>query len=75
MKEIGYDAKKMPLGKLAASTINKGFDVLKKISEELNKKSHNTTTLQTLTSEFYSQIPHDFGREKAPVINTAQLVK
>ena len=51
----------MPLGKLAASTINKGFDVLKKISEELNKKSANVTTLQTLTSEFYSQIPHDFG--------------
>lgn len=45
MKEIGYDAKKMPLGKLAASTINKGFDVLKKISEELNKKTPNVTTL------------------------------
>jgi poly [ADP-ribose] polymerase len=54
MKEIGYDAKKMPLGKLAASTIKKGFDVLKQISDELNKKSINKLELQTLTSEFYS---------------------
>lgn len=44
----------MPLGKLAASTIKKGFDVLKQISDELNKKTASTLELQTLTSEFYS---------------------
>jgi poly [ADP-ribose] polymerase len=31
----------MPLGKLAASTIKKGFDVLKLLSDELDKKSPN----------------------------------
>jgi poly [ADP-ribose] polymerase len=29
MKEIGYDAKKMPLGKLAKSSIMKGYNALK----------------------------------------------
>lgn len=34
--EIGYDASKMPLGKLAKSTIDKGFKVLEDISKLLN---------------------------------------
>jgi len=28
MKEIGYDAKKMPLGKLSKSSIEKGYEAL-----------------------------------------------
>jgi hypothetical protein len=28
MKEIGYDAKKMPLGKLGESTINEAYKIL-----------------------------------------------
>ncbi|CAD8115318.1 unnamed protein product [Paramecium primaurelia] len=75
MREIGYDAKKMPLGKLAVSTIKKGFDVLKSIQDELDKKNPNHSELQKLTSEFYSQIPHDFGFNKAPLIDTKEKVK
>jgi poly [ADP-ribose] polymerase 2/3/4 len=33
MKEIGYDAKKMPLGKLAKSSISKGYEILKSLME------------------------------------------
>lgn len=29
MKEIGYDAKKMPLGKLAKNSILRGYEALK----------------------------------------------
>ncbi|CAD8124386.1 unnamed protein product [Paramecium sonneborni] len=75
MKEIGYDAKKTPLGKLAASTIKKGFDVLKEISEELQNNIPDKTVLQRLSGEFYSQIPHDFGYMRAPIIETPQMVK
>lgn len=35
MKEIGYDAKKMPLGKLAKSSIEKGYKILADIANEL----------------------------------------
>jgi poly [ADP-ribose] polymerase len=38
MMEIGYDAKKMPLGKLAKSTIDKGFTLLDLISKVVNGK-------------------------------------
>jgi len=37
MKEIGYDAKKMPLGKLAKTSISKGYEILKSLMEEIKK--------------------------------------
>lgn len=60
MKEIGYDAKKMPLGKLAKTSILKGYEVLKALMEEL-KGAAQRDIIQDLSSEFYSAIPHDFG--------------
>jgi poly [ADP-ribose] polymerase len=33
MKEIGYDAKKMPLGKLAKTSIIKGYEILKELMD------------------------------------------
>lgn len=60
MKEIGYDAKKMPLGKLSKSNIEKGYKILSEIAECLkNKKSKDQ--IEKLSSDFYSYIPHDFG--------------
>ncbi|KAE8697921.1 Poly polymerase 2 [Hibiscus syriacus] len=38
MMEIGYNADKLPLGKLSKSTILKGYDVLKRIAYKLKKK-------------------------------------
>jgi len=39
MSEIGYNAKKMPLGKLTKDHIKKSFSVLKKLDDELQKKN------------------------------------
>lgn len=63
MKEIGYDAKKMPLGKLAKSTIQQGYVVLNDLTEVLKKKGARSE-LEKLSSKFYSLIPHDFGFQK-----------
>lgn len=60
MKEIGYDAKKMPLGKLSKTNIEKGYKILTEISENLKKKGPRKE-LESLSSDFYSYIPHDFG--------------
>lgn len=38
MKEIGYDPKKMPLGKLADETIKQGYSILNELQEALKKK-------------------------------------
>lgn len=60
MKEIGYDAKKMPLGKLSKSNLEKGYKILTEIANELKGKK-NRKNIETLSSDFYSYIPHDFG--------------
>jgi len=61
MKDLGFDTKKMPLGKLSVKNIEKGFSILKDISDVLDsgRKDHNK--LANLSSDFYSYIPHDFG--------------
>lgn len=63
MKEIGYDAKKMPLGKLADSTIKKGYDVLTDLQEAI-QKNKGRSEYSKLSSMFYTLIPHDFGFQR-----------
>ncbi|PIA61335.1 hypothetical protein AQUCO_00300704v1 [Aquilegia coerulea] len=59
MMEIGYNAEKLPLGKLSKSTILKGYDVLKRISNVINQS--DTNMLEQLSGEFYTVIPHVIG--------------
>jgi len=60
MKEIGYDSSKMPLGKLAKSSIMKGYEALKKLMEEVKGKKRREMIAE-FSNDFYSYIPHDFG--------------
>ncbi|KAJ8749589.1 hypothetical protein K2173_026238 [Erythroxylum novogranatense] len=75
MMEIGYNANKLPLGKLSKSTISKGYEALKKISEVIG--TANRVKLEQLSGEFYTVIPHDFGFKKMRefVIDTPQKLK
>ncbi|XP_021906919.1 poly [ADP-ribose] polymerase 2 isoform X2 [Carica papaya] len=75
MMEIGYNANKLPLGKFSKSTILKGYEVLKKIADVIDKP--NRRKLEELTGEFYTVIPHDFGFKKMRefVIDTPQKLK
>lgn len=75
MKELDYDADKMPLGKLAKATILHGYEVLKKISEVLDQTIPNRNELSELSSEFYTVIPHNFGRHTPPIIQDAPTLK
>ncbi|TVU20949.1 hypothetical protein EJB05_30555 [Eragrostis curvula] len=49
MVEIGYNADKLPLGKLSKSTILKGYDVLKRISNVISRADR--TQLEQLTGQ------------------------
>ena len=75
MVEIGYDARKMPLGKLSKATIKQGYQALQKIADVLNKKTKGD--LMDLSSDFFTVIPHDFGFKHMSqfVINTPQKLK
>jgi poly [ADP-ribose] polymerase len=55
MKEIGYDAKKMPLGALSKENIKKGYETLKELMSILTNKKKvkpNQQKIYDLTNEF-----------------------
>jgi len=65
--------KKMPLGKLSKSQLQKGFENLEEIEEVLNSGSRSG--LAQLSSDFYTLIPHSFGRKVPPVIDTSEKLR
>lgn len=65
------DTKKMPLGKLSKAQIAKGFEILEDIEKALERKASHFE-LNSLSSKFYTAIPHDFGRQIPPAIKTAE---
>ena len=77
LHEIGYDSKKMPLGKLSPVTLTNGLNILKEIETELKKKNPDNDILKQLSSNFYTQIPHDFGFQKMAnfIIDDIEKVK
>ncbi|KAJ1535003.1 Poly [ADP-ribose] polymerase 2, partial [Nowakowskiella sp. JEL0078] len=53
-----------------------GYDVLNQISAILITRPANLRSeLQRLSSEFYTLIPHDFGRNVPPTIDTMETLK
>ena len=65
----------MPLGQLSKQTVLKGYTILRSIEDAINKKQ--TAKLAELSSEFYSNIPHNFGMAKMAlfIISTLEQVK
>ncbi|KAK3822681.1 MAG: Poly polymerase [Benniella sp.] len=69
LKKLDYDADRLPLGKLIGSTILVGYDVLKRIGDELNKHTPRLGILMELSIELYKAIPHNFGYRIPAIIN------
>jgi poly [ADP-ribose] polymerase len=75
MAQFNIDTAKMPLGKLSKEQINKGYDVLGEIEDLIKSGSRSNAEFDLLTSRFYTLIPHDFGRQRPPLINSAEALK
>ncbi|KAJ3905195.1 PARP-domain-containing protein [Lentinula edodes] len=83
LSSMNYDANKLPLGKLSKATILKGFAALKALSEVIDNPNSEEAKrwggqqagCAELTNRYYSIIPHDFGRNKPPAINTQNALK
>lgn len=66
MADLNYDINKLPLGKLAKSTITKGYQALKDLSDLLNdpalaQSEYDTSydaAVEQLSNSYYSYIPH-----------------
>ncbi|KAG4428497.1 hypothetical protein IFR05_016017, partial [Cadophora sp. M221] len=82
MVDLNYDTDKMPLGKLAKSTIVKGYQALKDLSDLMNDHSlaqseHGTgyqSAVEMLSNSYYSAIPHAFGMHRPPLISNQDML-
>lgn len=83
LSEMGYDSKKLPLGRLAKSTITRGFEKLQELAalfddNSLANDKYGTpyaTAVEQLSNQYYSLIPHDFGRNRPPIISNDIILK
>ena len=74
VKEMKFDVKKSPLGKLTKEQIQAGYKSLQQIEECLTPKI-DESKLEEACSEFYTRIPHDFGMKRPPLIKTTEEIK
>ncbi|KLJ05624.1 hypothetical protein EMPG_09333 [Blastomyces silverae] len=83
MASMSYDANKLPLGKLSKRILMAGFEVLKNLSELVTNpslavqnygQSYGQIT-EDLSNQYFTLIPHVFGRRRPPVIGTLDLIK
>lgn len=83
MLEMEYDANKLPLGKLSKRTLMAGYERLKEIAElmadsSLASSKYGCSILNArsqLSDAFYTVIPHNFGRNRPPVISSEVQLK
>lgn len=73
MTSMNLDIKKMPLGKLSKQQIAKGFEVLEQIEVAIKKMERNK--LEELTNKFFTIIPHNFGRNRPPIISDDSVLQ
>ncbi len=73
MASFDIDVKKMPLGQLSKSQVQKGYLVLEELEETLGKGG-TVAKINEISSRFYTLIPHSFGRKTPPPINTPELL-
>ncbi|QRV91511.1 ribosomal protein L16p/L10e [Ceratobasidium sp. AG-Ba] len=81
LSEMNYDANKLPLGKLAKSTILNGFTALKSLAEVLAdpdgakaaELGGKRQACIDLTNAYYSVIPHSFGRRHPIIIDRPEI--
>lgn len=86
MASMSYDSNKLPLGKLSKEVISRGFQTLKDIGEVIEQKpgflqkfaehgNNQATILNRLSNRYYTVIPHSFGRNVPPVIDSGPKLK
>lgn len=75
MVEFELDLTKMPLGKLSKKQLEKAYKILGEVQALLDQKDVHSAKFVDLSNQFYTLIPHDYGRNTPPVLNNPELVK
>ena len=75
MIEFELDLTKMPLGKLSKKQLERAYGILSEAQGLLNEKGVSKTKFVDVSNQFYTLIPHDFGRKTPPILDNAELIK
>ncbi|EFX75651.1 hypothetical protein DAPPUDRAFT_55885 [Daphnia pulex] len=75
MVEFELDLTKMPLGKLSKKQLEKAYGILSQAQEMLDSKDVSKTKFLDISNQFYTLIPHDFGRKTPPVLSDNEIIK
>lgn len=71
--KIGIDSKKCPLGKIDKSQIEKSYEILNDI--KTNIETYDGEDFIDLSSQFWTLIPYNTGKNRPPVIDTYKKIK
>jgi poly [ADP-ribose] polymerase len=71
---LQLDLQKMPLGKLSKKQIQQAYSVLSDL-QELVKSGGPDNRFVGASNRFYTLVPHDFGVENPPVLNSEEMIK
>jgi poly [ADP-ribose] polymerase len=69
LTSFNLDLKKLPLGVPSQQQIQNGVSILNEIEDKLNGGNVSNSYAE-LSSQFYTAIPHSFGRKRPPAIST-----
>ncbi|KAL5288318.1 PARP1 family protein [Megaselia abdita] len=73
MLEFDLDMEKMPLGKLSQKQIQSAYKVLSEVNALIQNGGSNPQFIDC-TNRFYTLIPHNFGVENPPLLDTVDQV-
>ncbi|KAL8850724.1 MAG: hypothetical protein Q9221_004372 [Calogaya cf. arnoldii] len=82
LEGIGYNADKLPLGKLSKNTLKKGFEHLQELAAlikhpKLDGDKYGVSqkeAIEDYSNKYYS-IPHEFGRSRPPPIDNNDILR
>ncbi|KAL8696901.1 MAG: hypothetical protein Q9201_007420 [Fulgogasparrea decipioides] len=84
LEGIGYNANKLPLGKLSKATLKQGFQHLEELASLIKHpklagdkyQCSQKEAIEDFSNKYYSTIPHEFGRNRPiPIDNNDVLRK
>ncbi|EGC33358.1 hypothetical protein DICPUDRAFT_36817 [Dictyostelium purpureum] len=77
LQSMNVDTDKMPLGKIKKSQLMQGYKVLSEIQDLLTSEGANVSKnrLKDCSQRFYTLIPHNFGNNAPPLIDSVESIK
>lgn len=72
--KLEIDTKKLPLGKISNSQLDKAMQLLKDIKKQLDDGKNDEDMMAELSSQYYTYIPFACGRKKPPLIDNTTMI-